>query len=88
MNDMNLFDKFILVVSLGLMENHKRLPNIIQKETYTQLLTDKGRFGFSPIKTKHSIPVRNSFKPFSSAIVRESKPLPSKEDLVRMSSKI
>ena len=70
------------------MENDHRLPNILQKETFTQLLNEKGRFGLSPIKTRHSIEVKNTFKPFSSAIVREKKPLPTKEDLIRMNSKL
>ena len=70
------------------MENDNILPNIIQKEPFTNLLTEKAHFRMSPVKNRQTTINRKSLKPFSSAIVHERKPLPTKEDLLKINSKL
>ena len=64
------------------MENDIIFPNIVVKDGYTNLLTEK-KFKMSPIKTRESVVFRKS-KPLSSSQFHERKPIPSKEELVKM----
>lgn len=57
------------------------------KDSADALISDKGKFRISPVKNRDSLMVKKSLKPFSSSIIQEKK-LPSKQDLVKMNSKL
>ena len=63
-----------------LYKNKAPIPN---------LLTEKNnKIRISPAKTRDSLLTRKSLKPFSSSVIPEKKRLPTKEDLLKMNSKI
>lgn len=52
------------------------------------MLSDKGKFRISPVKTRDSGITRKSLKPFSSSIIQEKKLIPTKQDLIKINSKL
>jgi hypothetical protein len=59
------------------------------KITPVSLLTEKSnRIRISPAKTRDSLLTRQSLKPFSSSVIQEKKRLPTKEDILKMNSKL
>ena len=63
-------------------------PQFIQKEGYEKFLTEKGKFRISPVKYRESMITRKPIKPFSSSIIQEKKQIPTKQDLLKMNSKL
>lgn len=49
------------------MENGNILPNLVPKDEFTNLLSEKERFRMSPIKARDSVIMRKSIKPLSSS---------------------
>ena len=58
------------------------------KESSEGPLSEKGKFRISPVKNRDSLMVKKSLKPFSSSIIQDKKLMPSKQDLIKMNSKI
>lgn len=53
------------------------------------LLTEKNNMiRISPGKTRESLLTRKSIKPFSSSVIQDKKRLPTREDMLKMNSKI
>lgn len=58
------------------------------KEIIDGPLSEKGKFRISPVKNRDSLMVKKSLKPFSSSIIQDKKVLPTKQDLIKMNSKL
>ena len=58
------------------------------KEVAEGPLSEKGKFRISPVKNRESLLAKKSMKPFSSSIIQDKKLLPTKQDLIKMNSKL
>lgn len=59
-----------------------------EKDNSDGLMSEKGKFRISPVKTRDSIITRKSLKPFSSSIIQDKKAVLSKQDLIKINSKL
>ena len=55
---------------------------------YTLLTEKNNKIRISPTKTRDSLLTRKSIKPFSSSVIQDKKRIPTKDDLIKMNSKL
>lgn len=56
--------------------------------THTLLTEKNNKIRISPTKTRDSLLTRKSIKPFSSSVIQDRKRIPTKDDLIKMNSKL